>query len=763
VSARLEKNRAAEARPPDLSRILNPRGVAVVGVSGDPERIGGQALRLLTDFGYGGGIYPVNPKYAELKGLACYPDLARVPQPCDVALIVLPAQNVPGAIEQCGRAGIPFAVVLSSGFSEVGAEGRALQSQLTDAAGRAGVRVVGPNCLGVLNLRDRARIGFGGTMQLDTLKPGPIAMATQSGGFGFGAVAIACHYGLGFNYVISTGNEADLTLLDWLEDLVERPEVEIVTTFMEGVADGRRLIAIGERALALGKPILTWKAGNTAPGARAAISHTGRMTAGYELYRAAFRRGGFVEIRDVDDLIDICKAFLIGKPPRGRRVCAVSISGGAGVLLADRCIENGLELPPLSAATAARLRENLVPFASVANPLDATAHGYNDNFASYSRALRDVLADPGIDQVIARAPRGKVAMSWAQGLVEMLKETDKPLLLNWPTSPDDNAAALRFLEDNRVPCILGPGRAARALAALCEFAEKRRASQQPAKPASRRPIAPQALDLGSAAGTLGAHRSLSLLKCYGIPVVNERLLSPAAIAKLKSPPLPFPLAVKLDSPDIPHKTEAGAVRLDVKDLKALKQAAREIVEAAGNHGGGARNGGVVVQQMASGLEVIVGAVGDPYFGPAVAFGLGGVHIELLNDVVHRFAPFDADAAREMIAEIRGAGLLTGYRGRPALDVAALADTLARVSLLIADHADRIAEIDINPVLVREAGKGVVAADALIVLKEELPPAGADSNEIEPPRRQGAKKHRDHDSRITDLRRGIWTRNAGSRS
>jgi len=710
---------AARAQPearPDLTRFLNPRGVAVVGVSNDPSRIGGQALTLLTDFGYGGRIYPVNPKYSEIKGLACYSDLAQVPRPCDVALIVLSANHVPDAIEQCGKAGIPFALVLSSGFSEVGPEGRALQEKLAAAARRGGVRVVGPNCLGLLNLRDNARIGFGGTMQLGTLKPGPIAMVTQSGGFGFGVVAIACHYGLGFNYVISTGNEADLTLLDWLAELVERPEVEIVTAFMEGVADGRRLVAIGERALQLGKPILVWKVGNTAAGAKAAVSHTARMTAGYELFRAAFRRGGFIEIRDVDDLIDISKAFLARKPARGRRVCAVSISGGAGVLLADRCIEAGLELPRLSEATARTLREILVSFATVSNPLDVTAHGYNDNFASYSRALREVLADPNVDQVVARAPRGKVAYTWAQGLIEMLRDTDKPLLLNWPTSPDDNAVALRFLEENGVPCILGPGRTVRAMAALAEFSEQRRAWESRANRTLKRAIARQALDLRGAGAALSEHRSKTLLGRYGIPLVNEVLLPDDGIAKLKTAPLPFPLAVKIASPDIPHKTEAGVVRLGVTDLKSLKQAVRDILAAANKSHPGARIEGILVQEMASGMEVIVGAVNDAYFGPTVAFGLGGIYTELLKDVTHRFAPFGTDEAREMIMEIRGAGLLTGLRGRPPLDTAALADVLSRVSLLIADHSDRIAEIDINPLFVREAGKGVAAADALFVLK-----------------------------------------------
>ena len=698
----------------DLSRFLNPRGVAVVGVSSDPGRIGGQALRLLTDYGYQGKIYPVNPKYPGINGLPCYPDLAAVPQPCDVALIALSAPHVVGVIEQCGKAGIPYALVLASGFSEVGEAGKSLQAQLVETARKANVRMVGPNCLGILNLKDNARIGFGGTSQLETLKPGPMAMVTQSGGFGFGVVSIAAHFGVGCNYAISTGNEADLTLLDWVADLIERPEVEIVVAFMESIADGRRLIGIGERALELGKPVLAWKVGNTDVGRQAAISHSARLTAGYELYRAAFRRGGLVEIRDVDDLIDIAKAFCARKLPAGDRVAVMTLSGGAGVLLADRCVEHGLKLPAFTEATAAKLREVLVSFAAIGNPVDATANGYNDNFASYSEAIRLVLADPNVDQIIARVPRGKAAGPWSRGLIEMLRGTQKPVLLNWPTAPDDNGEVLQYLEQNGVPCILAPGRTVHAMAALTAFARKRRVWEQQGKRALKRAVARQALELPAGSTVLGEYRSKQILQQYGVPVVKEILLQPAEIEALASPPLPFPLAVKIESPDVPHKTEADAVRLGVRDLAGLKQAAREVVAAARKHKPDARIEGILVQEMADGLEVIVGAVDDPYFGPVVAFGLGGVYTELLHDVTHGFAPFDTAIAHELINEINGIKLLTGYRGRPPLDVAALADVLARVSLLIADHAGRIAEIDVNPLFVRE--NGVVAADALIVLK-----------------------------------------------
>lgn len=699
----------------DLIRFLNPRGVAIVGASNDLTRIGGQPIKLLTEYGYRGAVYPVNPKYDEIKGLKCYPDLASVPQPCDMALVALSSQHVPGVIEQCGRAGIPYALVLSAGFGEVGEDGKALRAELLAAIRNSGVRVNGPNCLGFMNLRDNVRVGFGGTLQLKTLRHGPIAMVTQSGGFGFGVVAIACHYALGFNYVVSTGNEDDLTTLDWIADLLERPEVEIVTAFMEGTTDGKRLREIGRRALELGKPILIWKVGNTDIGRQAATSHTARLTAGYEMFRTAFREGGFIEIRDVDDLVDICKALQIKKLPRGNRVAVLTLSGGAGVLLADRCVEEGLTLPQLTPATKAVLKDTLVAFASAENPIDATANGYNDNFASYSQAIRHVLTDANIDCAIARSPRGGAAQKWAEGLLDVLKDIDKPLILNWPTSPDDNADVLTHLEQHRVPCIVPPGRAAHAMGALHRYAQKLarfQARRQRAGP----PAAPVRLDLPAGAGTLGEHRSKQALAAYGIPTVKEVLLELADIERLTASPLPFPVAVKVESPDIAHKTEAGALRLKITDLDALKQAARDVVASARRYRSDARIDGVLVQEMASGVEIIAGAVNDPHFGPVIAFGLGGIFTELMKDVTYRFAPFDVETAREMIGEIRSAALLTGYRGQPALDVDALAEALSRLSRLMADHAERIAEIDVNPMFVRPAGQGVVAADALIVLK-----------------------------------------------
>jgi acetate---CoA ligase (ADP-forming) len=707
-----------------FARLLHPRAIAVVGASNDPERIGGQPVRILRETGYRGAIHPVNPKYAEVLGLPCYPDLASVPQPCDVAIIAVNAAAVPGMIRACGAAGIPFAIVFSAGFREAGPAGVRLEQELKLAARAAGVRFVGPNCIGTMNLIDRVYCGFGGGFANADLRAGPVAFVSQSGGFAFSVVGLADFEGIGFNYIVSTGNEADITSLDLIADFLERDDVEVVVSYLEGITDGARLRAVGRRALELAKPILVWKVGNSDAGRAAAESHTASMTAGYTLYRTAFEEGGFIEITDVTDLVDAARAFRARRLPRGPNIAVLTTSGGSGVLMADACDRQGLKLPRLAPETV-RAMEGVAPrYASLGNPIDLTAQVTGDH-ERVNRVCRELLADPGIDQLIVRygAVQGAKGEAWARGLTAVADSTDKPLLVAWSRVPDHTEASMKILEEQRIPWHLTPTRTANAAGMLHHFARKRRALLEGAgRPAARR-VEPCALEFPAGAATLSEHDSKRCLAAYGIAVTREVRLAPEAVAALTGAPLAFPLAVKVDSPDIPHKTEAGAIRLGVRNLEELKRAAGEVVAAAARHKPGARINGVLVSEMASGLEVIIGAVNDRFFGPVVMFGLGGIATELLHDVSYRFAPFDLDAAHAMIRATRTHPLLTGYRGRPALAVDALADVLVRVSLLAADHAARIAEIDINPLIVTAGG--AVAADALVVLRgpeAETPPA-----------------------------------------
>ena len=708
-------NSGALTRQGDFARLFNPRAIAVVGASPDTARIGGQPIPILIESRFGGGIYPVNPKYPKIGDLACYASVADVPKPCDLALIAVAAALVPEVIMQCGRAGIPFAIVFSAGFREVGAAGVALEAKLKEAVAASGVRVIGPNCIGTMNLVDRVYCGFGVGFRNPDLKAGPVAFVSQSGGFAYSAVALADSEGMGFNYIVSAGNEADITTLELAADFIERAEVEVLVLYLEGVNDGWRLRQLGARALALGKPILTWKAGNSAIGRAAAESHTASMTAGYELYRTAFREGGFIEVHDVHEIVDIGRAFLGKRMPRGSNIAIITTSGGSAVLMADECDRHGLTLPRLADDTIKAIEQYAPKHCSLANPIDLTAQ-ISGNNADFNRIVELALNDANVDQMIVRygTVQGVKGAAWATEIAAIVEKAGKPLIVSLGRTPDTATAAIEIFEARRVPWVLTPTRTAVAAGALSQYAEKQRRYLAAQTRKMRRAVARQQLTLPPDARRLSEADSKRVLAAYGISVARELVLEPAVIAAFKKSLLEFPLAVKIDSPDIAHKTEAGAVRLNVQNLDELKEAAATVVANAKRYKPDAHINGVLVAEMAAGTEVIIGVVNDKFFGPVVMFGLGGVFTELLKDVTYRFAPFDVTVAREMIAGIKAAALLTGYRGSAPLAIDALADTLSRVSLLAADHADRIAEIDINPLFVNTTG--VVAADALIVLK-----------------------------------------------
>jgi acetyltransferase len=635
-----------------------------------------------------------------------------------VAVVAVSAPQVPGVIEQCGEAGIPYAVVLAGGFAEIGEAGREVQARLDAAIAKSGVRVVGPNCVGIANFLTRVYCAFGGALTDPTLRPGPMAVVSQSGGVGLGILAQAQSFGVGCSHLLSCGNEADLTVFDFVDTLLQSDEVKLVAMYLEAYTDGRRIRVAGRRALEAGKPILILKVGNNEAGRLAASSHTGRLTADYELFRMAFREGGYIEVGDLDELAHIARLVLAGKFPKGRNMGITTASGGFGVMMAEQCEKNGLILPRPSQHTVERLRELVPSYGSVANPIDMTPQGYTDQYAAYNKLAEILLADPDIDQLMVRSAQGTDIDVWARRFVETIRGSDKPAIVNWSPAAHRFTEVRKFLEDNGVLCVSYASHAARAAGAFTEFALKRRRFEAAGDARAARPFAKQEIDFAGhagATGTLSEHAAKKCLQRYSIPVTQEVLLSLEQVRALQSSPVPFPVAVKLASPDIPHKTEADAVRLALRDIDAIKQAAATVVANGVRYQSSARIDGVLVQQMASGVELIVGAVDDAHFGPYVLLGLGGVFTEVLHDVTRRFAPFGLAVALEMIGEIKGARLLEGFRGAPPADIDALAQVLVNLSWLIADYSSRIAEIDINPLFVGPKGSGVVAADALVVL------------------------------------------------
>ena len=696
-----------------LERLFHPRGIAIIGASADLTRIGGHPIKALKKAEYKGGIYPINPKYPELHGFTCYPDVLALKEPCDLAIVAVPAPGVAKAIRDCGKAKIPFAVVLTAGFRETGEEGRKLEAELKKAVAESGVRIVGPNCQGMLSIQSRVWAAFGSVADETDFRAGSVSCAFQSGGFGYAVVNLAEAQGVGFRYTVSSGNEVDIAMPELLSAFLDDPGTSLAFAYLEGTPDARKLLEVGRKSMETGKPVLIWKAGTTDAGIKAAASHTANMTGSYDLYRAALRQSGIIEVDDVEPIVDLAKLFGQGRLPKGNTVGVLSISGGSGVVFADAAVRGGLTLPPFSPETFARLREMIPAFGSPQNPADITAALFNDK-TLFARTLDVVLNDPGLDQlvVLIASISGPSAAHACEMIAAAAAKTDKPVSVQWSGRQAKSEEAAKALAAANVPFTTTPVRLARAAAILARFAADRRRLLPRKTPAVPKP---KGVELPAGAVTLNEAESKGVLRAFGVPVVSEVFVPAGADAEKAAKAMEGPFAVKVVSRDVPHKTEAGGVKLGVP-REGLAEAARTVSDSARKHVPGANIEGVLVSEMAQGLETLIGVINDEAFGPVVALGLGGVLTEVLKDVVYRVAPFDLETAREMIGELRGARLFEGYRGKPAADKEALAQALVAVSGMAAALASRLKELDINPVFVRPAGKGVAAADALVVLK-----------------------------------------------
>jgi acetate---CoA ligase (ADP-forming) len=697
-----------------FERLFHPRGIAIIGASGDLTRIGGHPLRALQKAGYKGGIFPVNPRYPEIAGLVCYPSCTAIKAPCDMAIVAVPAGMVAQAVRDCGAAGIGFAVILTAGFRETGPEGAKLEAELKQVAAKANVRLIGPNCQGLLSLQERVWAVFGSVSEETELQPGGVSCAFQSGGFGYAIVNLAEAQGVGFRYCVSSGNETDIAMPELLSAFLDDPGTHMVFGVLEGTPDARGLLELGRKSLSLGKPVLIWKSATTEVGAKAAQSHTANMTGRADLYRAAFRQAGLIEVGDVEPIVDIAKLVAHGRLPKGRNVGVLSISGGSGIVFADRAAQGGLVLPEFSAATLAALRGIIPAFGSTENPADVTAGIFND-MSLLTRTIEIVLDDPGIDQLcilLASIP-GAPATRAAEAIVAAAKTTHKPIHVGWSGRRAKSEDAYRLLEAARIAVIPTPVRLAEAAAKVAQFA----ADQTRLLPRSTPPPAglPEGFELPQQPGTLDEAQGKSLLAAFGIATPREVMVPAGADIGRAAQSLTPPFAVKVVSADIAHKSDIGGVKLNVAAGEALIEAAAAVTVNARRARPDASIEGVLVAEMASGLEVLVGVVNDPVFGPCVALGLGGVLTEILDDVVYRMAPFGIETAQEMIGELRGARLFGGYRGAQPADAPALAVLLVEVGRMAVALGDRLQEMEMNPVIVRGIGDGVVAADALVIL------------------------------------------------
>ena len=694
-----------------LAPLLHPGSVAIIGASDNPARIGGRPLRYMRDAGFSGRIYPVNPNRDSVQKIPAFSTITEVPRPVDTAIIAVPAPAVVDTAEACAAANVKAAIIFSAGFAEMSDDGRRRQDALAAIARTTSMRIVGPNCLGVYN----SAIGFFGTFT-STLEdgrptPGQVGLVSQSGAYGSHLSLVATRRGIGIRFWVTTGNECDVDVAETIGWLARHPDISVIVAYAEGVRDRDRLIASLALARERGKPVIFQKVGRTEIGATAARSHTAALAGADAVYDGVFRQYGVYRARDTEEMLDVAYAATFGTFPASRRIGLLTISGGVGVQMADEAVERGLDVTPMSDAAQARLK-TLLPYASPRNPVDITAQAFND--LTLVTANLDMMLEEGTyDAIVAFFTFVAAAEAIVGPISETLRAAKRRhpdcLLVMSIVGPPD---IVRRYEETGCPVFEDPARAVRVVDALSRFSE---AFARPTPPVALTPPAPVPLP----APPIGEQTAKRILREAGLPVVDERLSSTAREAVSAATELGFPVALKITSPDIVHKTEAGGVELGLATPDDVARAFAAVTGRARLARPDARIEGVLVSRMVTGgVETVLAVQDDPTFGPVVMFGLGGIFVETLRDVAFRVAPFETDEAHRMMRELKGFPLLDGARGRQRCDLDALAAALSALSRFAAAHTGHLHCAELNPVVVLPAGQGLVALDALLVPKTD---------------------------------------------
>lgn len=707
-------------RHADLRRLIEPQVVAVVGASSKPGSFGQRSLANLGR--YSGRVYGVNPRHTgDFNGVPCFPSVRELPETPDCVLLTVGADLLPSALEECAERGVGGAIIYASGFAEVGTpEGLAAQDRIAAIGRASGMRIVGPNCLGLINTRLGAGLHFVPSFPQMELVQGPVSVVSQGGGFGY-TLMQGMKRGIGIGHFLSPGNSVDVDICDFIAYLADDPEVKVIACLFEGVKDGTRFLEAAEVAREQGKPLVVYKVGTSEVARKVAMSHTGTMVGARDAYAAAFERTGVIALGHMDGLLDTANFLARSGAPRvGKGVGVMATSGGAAVSMADKAEQHGVSLPPLADDTSERLRSILPGFGSIANPADLTAEVLKtkETFVGCLEAFAD---DPSFDAlVVPFVLAGPEATGMRAPMVtEVARRTGMPIvgvwLTEWLSGPgsdvldSDSHASLFRSADHCFEAISHWLRWHDRRRKRAERAESHRLSDQSAMKHARailRDLPPNVLSLDEL-------RSKQILADYGIGGLKEKLANSLEEAVQAANALGYPVALKIVSADIAHKTEAGGVELDLPDSAAVRGAFERVMVNVKRHRPEALIEGVVVQQMVTrGVEMVLGARIDPHFGPLVAVGFGGTLVEILRDTVVRLAPVDVVEAGEMLACLKGYSLLQGYRGGPAADIAALAQAVARFSEFVADNADLLDEVDVNPLIV--SGSNCVCVDALIV-------------------------------------------------
>jgi acetyltransferase len=697
-----------------LDTLFSPQSIAVIGATDSQGKLGYAILQNIIKSGFKGRIYPINPGKEKILGLVCYKNLNAVKEKIDLAVIVIPGKLVLNVLESCGKQGVGSAIVISAGFRETGHDGLVAERKITDIAQKYRMRILGPNCLGVIDTLTPMNATFAAGMP----RRGKIAFMSQSGALCASILDIALAEDVGFSHFVSLGNKADLDEMDFLEAWADDPEAKVVMAYLEGIADGTRFIEIARR-FTKSKPVVAIKSGVTNGGSRAVSSHTGALAGSERAYEAAFKQAGVLRAGSVSDLFDLSIALARQPLPRNENVAVITNAGGPGIMATDALERIGLNLAPLTKETMGRLREVLPAAASVLNPVDVLGDATTDRFRS---ALQLVSADPNVgDLIVILTPTFTTNMDeLAQVVADVASHIHIPLLACFMGEATIQGA-VKVLTNHHVPNYLIPERAVKALKAM---ADHRRWQERPLPEfktfdADRERVAKIFQQVRTEGRVkIGDADARAVMEAYRIPIPASKLCKTAEEAVAFAGEIGYPVVMKIASPDILHKTDIGGVRLNIQSGGDVRDSFDLLTFRARRYMPDAEIWGCQVQQQVrGGIEVIIGMNRDPQFGPLVMFGLGGVYVEALHDVAFRIAPFSLEEAKEMMQETRSFNLLRGVRGQAQSDIEALADTLLKVSQLVTQFPE-IVEMDINPLIVFEKGKGVMSVDARLVLASQ---------------------------------------------
>ncbi len=704
--------------PKNIQSIMAPTSVAVVGATNRRGSVGLAVFRNILDSGYQGVLYPVNPKAKSIQGVKAYPSLTDIPDPIDMAVLVVPSKAVPAVVEEAAAKGIPGVTVITAGFKEIGGEGVELEKKIVEISKKHNIRVVGPNCLGVINTNPE--ISLNASFARITPQPGNIAFVSQSGALCTAALDEAAGRNIGFSKFISFGNKADVSEVDFLRYLKDDPDTQVILLYLEDIVNGREFIDVcREITWEARKPIIAIKSGSSPEGAKAAASHTGSMAGSDSAYDAIFMQSGVQRVESINELFDYAIAFSNQPPPKGNRVAIVTNAGGPGIMATDAVVRYGLKLAQLSPETKKKLSECLPPTANINNPVDVIGDA---TYERYETSIRTVLEDNGVDGVIViLTPQAMTdILETAQILPQVAQGAKKPLLSCF-MGLVDVSEGVRYLEKHGIPNYTFPQAAVRAMASMVAFGESQGKDKRALKllasdsdKAAVRKIIEEKLKEKDRA-LLPENEASEILKCYGFPLLRSKVVSAKKDLAATLDYVGTPVVMKIASSDILHKSDAGGVKLNLRNLEEAQEAYDQIMSNAKAYNPDAVIDGILVEKMApKGNEVILGSTRDPKFGPIVMFGLGGILVEVLKDVTFRVAPMWESSAENMIKSIKAYKVLQGVRGNPPSDIEALKECILRLSQLVSEHPE-IAELDINPLLVLPEGEGCVVADARIAL------------------------------------------------